>query len=148
MTKEIAEFRGVNPEDSLIEVKFKFERPYVSSNRALSYVYTKPQAIQSYRNKSADGYDWVLCSAEVSQQNTYSTGITVDGSKTSQGFQGGYVGQLGNEEHTIILKLVGEVNEKEVEKITTTRDKKQCPTCGLKNDYNSNYCNRCGTFLR
>ena len=74
-------------------------------------------------------------------------GITVKGQKTQQDFQSSYIGELEDNEYVIILKLIGEKNNIPVEKIISTQDKKLCSTCGLKNDGDSSYCKRCGTYL-
>jgi hypothetical protein len=171
MTEEISNFRGTKPEDGLIRVSYKFTKPvaekYIYKEIVYPYIYypywhydNQPYRIYGAITTTAntnDGYTTYTCvNAQDNKIGFVSTvncnfseidGFTVKGQKTQQVFQSSYIGELEDNEYMIILKLIGEKNNKVVEKIVTTQDKKLCSTCGLKNDGDSSYCKRCGTYL-
>lgn len=75
-------------------------------------------------------------------------GITVEGSKSTQKFSTVTVGQLEDQKHTIVLKLLGETpNNVPVLESVTVKTKQECPTCGAKNNAQSKFCSECGTGL-
>lgn len=75
-------------------------------------------------------------------------GITVKGSISNQGFQFGYVNNLEDTVHTIVMVLKG-CNDNEI-KITepiTIQTRLTCMTCGHKSKSNNKFCPKCGTSL-
>jgi len=75
-------------------------------------------------------------------------GITVPGSKSTQGFQHTTVGALDPTIHNIVLKIVGDLGDnKPVEKPVTVKAKPKCVTCGKQNKATSKFCAECGTAL-
>jgi len=75
-------------------------------------------------------------------------GITVPGSKSTQGFQHTTVGALDPTIHNIVLKIVGDLgNNKPVEKPVTVKAKPKCVTCGKQNKATAKFCSECGTAL-
>lgn len=75
-------------------------------------------------------------------------GITVEGSKSTQKFSTVTVGQLEDQKHTIVLKLLGETpNNVPVLESVTVKTKQECPTCGKKNKATTKFCSECGTSL-
>ena len=75
-------------------------------------------------------------------------GITVPGSKSTQGFQHTTVGALDPTVHNIVLKIVGDLgHNKPVTKPVTVKTKQKCDTCGSVNRAHSKFCVECGTAL-
>ena len=75
-------------------------------------------------------------------------GITVPGSKSSQSFTTVTMGEMETETHTIVLKLLGELeNNKPVSKPVTVKAKPKCVTCGKMNKAHAKFCVECGTAL-
>jgi hypothetical protein len=77
-------------------------------------------------------------------------GITVKGSECNQEFKPTYVGELEDQIHTIVLRLSGyeEDYKEEILEVVGSRDKIICPTCNKKNDYESKFCSKCGTYIK
>jgi len=75
-------------------------------------------------------------------------GITVPGSKSTQGFQTATVGALETDVHNLIFKLVGDLGDnKPVTKPVTVKAKPKCVTCGHQNKATAKFCAECGTAL-
>jgi len=85
------------------------------------------------------------CSYDVSN-SLNEDGITVKGSYSGQSFNSGCIGSVG-ETKVIILKLIGCVENKKVEKVITTKKKIVCETCGTRSRSNHKFCPNCGTAL-
>jgi hypothetical protein len=74
------------------------------------------------------------------------TGITAPGSISNQQFV--LVDDFEVEENmTMILRLVGEVEEKKVEKPVTVKSNITCTMCGLKSKPSAKFCSRCSASL-
>jgi hypothetical protein len=74
-------------------------------------------------------------------------GITVPGSEVKQDFQTTCVGTI--EDHgTIIIRLKGTDKTEPVKTPVFVSTKKECPTCGTKSRFGTNYCPDCGTNLQ
>jgi hypothetical protein len=75
-------------------------------------------------------------------------GITVKGQEIRQDFYEGYIGELEDVSHVIVLRLSGyKINDSKVESIVTTDSKIECISCGMICKSSSKYCSRCGTYL-
>ena len=74
-------------------------------------------------------------------------GITVPGSVSDQKFVAGTWFPTDGVKHVMILKLLGEVEGKPVEKPVTVKAKPTCVTCGTVNKANAKFCRECGTAL-
>ena len=75
-------------------------------------------------------------------------GITVPGSKSEQKFETTYMGALEAEKHTIVLKLLGELNDgAKILSPVTVHHKPKCVTCGKQNKAHAKFCTECGTAL-
>lgn len=75
-------------------------------------------------------------------------GITVEGSKSNQKFS--TVGWFPTEdqEHVLVLKLVGDIGQnKKIEKPVTVKTKLVCSSCGTKNKSTAKFCVECGTAV-
>lgn len=85
----------------------------------------------------------VNCSINTkSINNKVEDGITVQGSKSEQQFNHGYIGELEESSHVIVIGLKG--SDKIVTPITV-KTKFQCPTCGRTSK--DKFCGNCGTSL-
>ena len=75
-------------------------------------------------------------------------GITVPGSKSDQKFQHVTMGLMETEQHSMVIKLLGETpDNKPVLQPVTVERKPECVTCGKKNKAHSKFCVECGTAL-
>jgi hypothetical protein len=74
-------------------------------------------------------------------------GITVGGSVSDQKFVVGAWFPTDGVKHVMILKLLGQVGDKKVEKAVTVKTKIECPTCGTSNAHGAKFCKECGTGL-
>ena len=76
-------------------------------------------------------------------------GITVKGSQTNVQYKTGWLGEMEEVKHVMVLTLSGykEEGKKKVAKAITVKDKIKCPTCGTKNKSSNKFCSECGTSL-
>lgn len=74
-------------------------------------------------------------------------GITVPGSVSEQKFVTGAWFPTDGVKHVMILKMLGQIGEKTVEKPVTVKAKPTCTTCGTVNKANAKFCRECGTAL-
>lgn len=74
-------------------------------------------------------------------------GITVPGSLSEQKFTtvAGIVSD--GVKHVLVMKLLGELNEVQVIKPVTVKQKPTCQTCGKLNKATAKFCSECGTAL-
>jgi len=71
-------------------------------------------------------------------------GITVKGSESQQQFRVGWIGQLEDVSHVIILRLRGTKGDGMwIETPVTVKTKLQCPTCGTKSKSSAKFCREC-----
>jgi len=83
-----------------------------------------------------------------STQRCVEDGITVKGSISNQGFNYGFIGELEDQSHIIILKLKGvNSNEIKISKPITIKTKIKCDTCGRTSRSDKKFCFNCGTSL-
>ena len=76
-------------------------------------------------------------------------GITVPGSISEQKFTTTHVGALEPLKHSMVIKLLGETDDKKpVQRPVTVNIKPKCVTCGKMNKATSKFCNSCGTGLQ
>jgi len=76
-------------------------------------------------------------------------GITVKGSQTNIQYKTGWLGEMEEAKHVMVLTLSGykEEGKKKVAKAVTVKEKVTCPTCGTKNKSSNKFCSECGTSL-
>lgn len=152
LTKEIEEYRRYKPEDSLIRIEVRYEKT-IYHTYPPSYWEWKPinYEVKTFTYGCVSNVQSVACSNNVQIYNAdinNDVGITVKGSEINTQFFSVCLNELEENSHIIILKLKGYKSDNiKVEKLITTKDKIICVTCGNKNNYESNYCNKCGTFL-
>jgi len=162
-TSEIEQHRGIEADDGIVRVAFKFEQQCVFPNVwGGNFRSVKCESGGSFGtvNNLATGdatsfmAQAVNCSASANSGEVQTSapvndiGITVEGSKSSQSFQHGYIGPLENVEHVIVLKLKGGTAEHAVTAPVTVKTKKLCTSCGRKFDSSFEYCPKDGTYLR
>jgi len=74
-------------------------------------------------------------------------GITTKGEVSNQNFVYGDIGKLEPNSHTIIIRLKGYHNDKQVEKPLMVKENLVCEICGTKNRSLNKCCVECGTAL-
>ena len=93
----------------------------------------------------------VNCAAGVAQ-SSYSApvndvGITVPGSVSNQTFTTTTMGAMEEQEHVIVLRILGETEQGVVEAPITVKTKPTCTSCGRVNKATNKCCSECGTSL-
>lgn len=74
-------------------------------------------------------------------------GITVPGSVSNQKFSTTTMGLLEDEEHVIVLRILGETEHGEVMQPVTVKARPRCTTCNRVNKASAKFCTECGTSL-
>ena len=76
-------------------------------------------------------------------------GITVKGSQTNINYKTGWLGEMEEVKHVMVLTLSGYKDEgkKKVAQAVTVKQKIECETCGTKNKSSNKFCSDCGTCL-
>lgn len=145
-TDRINEHRGIRPDDGIVSISFTYEKekpkyqPYVVYYPTWEWYYP-PYKITTTNNNIS----WTSTYVSYANYLTNSmneNGITVEGSRTSQNFGYGWLGEMEDVSTTMSLKLLGLNNE--TEKIYTS-DLHECKICGYKSKKNFNFCPECGT---
>jgi len=73
-------------------------------------------------------------------------GITVEGSKSTQSFITVSDFPVG-EKQSLILRLLGDVNQQKIEAPVVVKRSVKCKTCGTMNKGHAKFCHSCGTSL-
>jgi hypothetical protein len=169
LTKEIENYRGYRPEDSILRVEVRFEKEKPIYKTVITTTYPPleyPVWYRTYYGTSTfDGANNVSCyysdsslsdvlmSRDVNFNKTASLGgsdlgITVKGSELNEKFNYGSVGELEEGSQVLILKLSGYKSDNtKVEKVFVAREKIICSVCGELNKFENKYCVNCGAFL-
>lgn len=173
-TKEIQGFRCDRPDDGLIRISFKFEKPeshyspyyqlytqYTGLDQSLlgtDAPYLGPVSYSTTTSTSFDsmskggescGRDRVFSSVSLLTSPLADEGITVKGKRVKADYTYGEIGELETDEHVIILQLKGlaDGREEPVKKPLTVSTRIRCETCGRSHRSDSSYCSNCGTYL-
>jgi hypothetical protein len=165
----VEQHRGIGAEDGLIHIEFEFEQPYVQPisyrpNRTPDWIYNQnnflggqlrskdlgavaPRGIvdNSFYNSTCS-YDSNVRGVEISAQNV--AGITVPGSISTQQFHETQALKTDGVKHSIVLRLLGEIQNKIVQRPVTVKHKPTCVTCGRRNKATARFCTNCGTNLQ
>jgi len=162
-TPGIENYRGVNPEDGLIVIKFQYEvqnynPPFIkyiddydildnhkgiSPRGFSSRSVTKGIFNQAYNTSVSSSVDY-----NISSQNQ--VGITGHGSVSNQVFSNTMVNTLETNVNTIVFRLQGYVYQKELKEIKkpiNISTKKICSLCGRRFNSNVLYCPDDGNSL-
>lgn len=102
----------------------------------------------SFSSTTMDWSEAPQAKAIKSAQPKNDVGITVPGSVSDQKFTVGAWFPTDGVKHVMVLKLLGEVQGKVVQKPVTVKTKQECPTCGTMNKYGTKFCRECGTGLQ
>ena len=158
-TEQIQAHRGTRIDDGLIRVEYDFAREPIQYPVQQFQYYPQgifyPQRINTFIDKHPVPLP-IWCSnaataATVSQvQNqtlsANAIGITVPGSETKLEPVTTKTVSVQNAPKAIILRMVGEVNAKHIEKPKLVVERKKCPICGTVNK-NAKFCRSCGTGI-
>ena len=173
-TGEIEAHRGIEAEDGIIRVSYRFEvqqpRPQIANKSILrGSLGSSGDFTRGFNGTGASdfsgAYGATLNSVSPTSFNASSiigaasaevncaaplndAGITVEGSKSTQSFTQVYVGALEQQEHVIVLKLSGYIDNQPVAKPVTVKSKKVCSSCGTAYPATAEYCSKDGTYLR
>ena len=105
-------------------------------------------ATTTLRGVTQDGGQSVETKSAFVNQVANDVGITVPGSESNQQFQTVSSFATEDEEHVMILRLLGETESgKEVMQPVTVKVKPKCVTCGRNNKATAKFCVECGTAL-
>lgn len=150
-TTKIEDHRGIKFEDGLITIRYEFEitLPYYPQPATL---YT-----QNYR-RSAGGARGMMMRSSFSSDIygamvnhipvSNDTGITVEGSKSSQSFSTTYWNGSVGDPYSMTIRLLGETEDnKVIREPVTVNTRLECKTCGTNNPATSKFCSECGTAL-
>lgn len=170
--------RGIRAEDGIVRVEAWFEKqkpaidPYWNYYKGLEdgrrqerdnhWRYPRPFEFWSTTVGQTGGVSGALRGAGTLQNSaTYSSanavatsvsdnevGITVPGSKVDQKFTSVYGFDAESTSTVIVLRLVGKIAEKIVEKAITVKVKPKCVTCGHLNKATNKFCSECGTAIQ
>lgn len=151
-TENIENHRGIKIDDGIVVIKFQFEKIYYRAPPVSPWSYPASPYKDVYRSPI---HDWVNAITDASRiirgpysvSSQFDAGITVPGSVSEQKFSIGNIGELDSVKHSIVFRLLGEVNSKLVEKSVTVDYKPTCITCGRKNKVTAKFCSECGTSL-
>lgn len=168
-TEEIEAYRGIQEEDGLIYISYRFEQPPVNFYGVPYYQPWQPTFEPYWQNtnwtadisntsgptrkavkggRGMGGGTQSSCFASMSAGPQASAGITVEGGYSGQSFTYGNIGILENETHSMVIQLKGTSNSLPVAKPVTVKSKKICPSCGREWPTYYSYCPSDQTYLR
>lgn len=161
-TSSVEQHRGIGIEDGLVRVEFQFERqPIEFAPLPFSPTTVEPTWKGPLRgwfiNDSTSAppqptYTITSSSASIGGEAQSLTvndvGITVPGSISNQSFHRAELFAVTPTKHVIVLKLVGEVDGRVVERAVDVKHKPKCSTCGRVNKATAKFCANCGTSLQ
>lgn len=116
------------------------ESKYYSSAHPITQ--SEPVSVEKTKYKGN-----IIRSQSLDNVNQNEDGITVRGSGSNQKFVETTVGELTGIKHSLVIKLKGKKEEKEIVKKVFTKSKITCETCGRKNKSYNKYCYNCSTSL-
>jgi hypothetical protein len=156
-TADIEHHRGIQLDDGLIRVEYRFEKPetlYRSNTTNYPSMWYTHNGVPLVDHRGGDWHNGmtnqhVLCNVTTSSAVASNTaGITTMGSSSQQQFESVVVSALESTSHAIVIKLVG-VNKLKmpISKPICVKTKKHCNICGRKYNSHIQYCPRDGTYL-
>lgn len=166
-TNQISKYRGDRPDDGLVRVEYWFEQDFDPTPWVLplvSYTYTDKCKWTGNNSNTTNGSNILYSSTNgavsdvrcnytnsIHTSNNITSGndgITVQGSKTNQGFVAGTTWALEVNSNVIVIQLRGYSKKGvQVEKAVTVKTRFRCPTCGRKSKSSAKWCSNCGTNL-
>lgn len=163
-TASIEKHRGTSVDDGLIRVEFQFEKLIKYATQPDYYVKSIPRTRridpynphpwdQPFWNSSTPvghlgGSSYSLNAVNCGTFADSTPGITAPGSVSSQEFDVVTNFTLDSTKHVIVMKLLGQVQDKYVSKLVTTRQRNSCVMCGFNSRSDAKFCSQCGTSLQ
>ena len=158
-TSAIEKHRGTSVDDGLIRIEFQFEKPVQLqfNTRRINHDYyvkgagwDKPIGSpfgdrQKFLNSASHGKFY---SADAYSCSASTVGITAPGSVSNQEFSVVSDFALDPTKHVIVMRLLGQVQDKYVSKVLSTRTRNQCVSCGYASRSDAKFCSQCGTSLQ
>jgi len=118
---------------------FEYGRGIQCSTALRSRSLSKGESNSSFASASASSFSDSMPINDV--------GITVPGSESNQKFVHVDNFDLEKEEHVLVIKLLGQVNEQPVTQPISVTKRAECVTCGKLNKATAKFCSECGTSL-
>lgn len=166
-TANIEKNRGIQAEDGLIRIEYKYERrvPAFTTYNPNQVYYRNPSwntnisdggpligASGSLRgstlcNMTYDSYSTTNCNISAQSSAMDQPGITTKGDISEQKFETINSFVTESESHVIVLQLKGENQGQVVQKPVDVTRKQKCDCCGKINRATSKFCVECGTSL-
>ena len=157
----IEKYRGIQLEDGIIRVEYQYEFVYQIAYQPLSGITWYPKndvywthdthignARQASMNDLSNSTIYTTSATTSASYSVNDAGITVPGSISNQKFTTVSSFPLSPEKHSIVLKMLGETEQKiEVKAPITVKHKPKCVTCGKLNKHTNKFCSECGTSL-
>ena len=150
-TSGVENHRGVGIEDGLVRVEFQFEKRmqynsihwYSPSSPYWVYGSNYPTVTAQYNAPT------VTYTHSVTEpvDGINDVGITVPGSISDQEFVDAGWFPVEDAKEVIVLKILGETENRQVFKPVTVKAKPKCVTCGRTNKATAKFCVECGTSL-
>lgn len=171
-TESIEKHRGIELEDGLVQVDYRFEdteswKKYVQWTHSniwyhgdtSGHYYGDPNINVNSVMRGVTGGTvstnsvWPAGSVPCNSTTTASTnlndaGITVPGSESQQQFHTTWAFPTESTKHTMVIKLLGQMEHKPVIKPVTVKTQQTCSTCGRRNKAVAKFCTECGTALQ
>jgi hypothetical protein len=163
-TSAIEKHRGTSVDDGLIRIEFQFEKPVqlqFHARRINQDCYMKGSVWdndvvgshlgdygmnkQTFLNSASHGKFY---SADAYSCSASTVGITAPGSVSNQEFSVVSDFALDPTKHVIVMRLLGQVQDKYVSKVLSTRTRNQCVSCGYASRSDAKFCSQCGTSLQ
>lgn len=140
-TQQISDYRGDRIDDGLIRITYQFEKELPVFDNSLYRGITKKMIAKKHT------FDDVSYNVQSAPCNVSTSGITVEGSISTQQFTQVNNFQLEFECYSMIIQLVGDVNGKIIEHPITVKTKHKCDTCGTFSKGFAKFCSNCGASL-
>ena len=177
-TKAVEDHRGIGIEDGLVRVEFQFESKQWTNIYPTDWWSQKigdwpkpwkyergegplPKIWYGGTNTGCSDGDNITYNSSTNlsvggsakdtlhSANVNNVGITAPGSVSNQKFVSTNWFPVEDETHVIVLKILGETEDKvQVKKPVTVKAKPTCSSCGRTNKANAKFCTECGTSLQ
>jgi hypothetical protein len=152
-TDKIENHRGKKLEDGIVRIEYQFEHPQVSDSGKEQLLWDNNIPWINNKTYPTDNYklypylrSGCITTSGTSLQNN--VGITVPGAKSTQQFtkSGSFV--LNSQKYSIVLKLLGKIDDEKIIEPVLTKTNQRCTTCNHLNKITSKFCSECGTALK
>jgi hypothetical protein len=153
-----------DPENGKIEVRIRKELPYFTTSWSSSSnsgkwnsfgpIYggwnsstIKPREIRYTSSVSSPDVCNHVSSTTYNNNLSLESGVVVEGTQTGERTISSSIGSLEAQETIFRIRLIGQLEEKQIVDPVTTRDVRfiYCTNCGNRNKQIDNFCSKCGT---